>query len=250
MDEEKNVQDGTVSEDSGTESTETGTQETDSGTEQQPQPQPLTEERIHQIIAEQTDLARREIQSVKDKARSEVEAAQRRARLAETESAGYRSSFSGLDEETQRDVELRQLRGEKQYYQGLEVEEAQRRQFQQAIDTFHAQTNQFVTDLGIDPSDKRIDWGSHDEPLLQKQQRILASVAKIQKEDRKLSEGKLKEELEDFKKGIRKELNLDSVDTTQGSAVPGELTIEQLEKMSPEEKRARAAEIAKLPLIE
>ena len=73
MDEIKDVQQDEVSKETPSPKGEESKEET---------PQPLTEERIQQIVAEQVELGKREIQSVKDRARLEIENAERRVRLA------------------------------------------------------------------------------------------------------------------------------------------------------------------------
>lgn len=179
-----------------------------------PQQQPLSEERIRGIIAEAGEKATREIQSVKDKARHEVEAAQRRAIQAESTLGVVRGKMSELDPDTASAMRLAELETRDRYYRDREAQEGQVAQYRQTHDAFHQNMNQFITGMGLDPSDKRIDWGTESEPLLAKQEKILASVGKISKETTKSAEEKLRQELKDTEARLRKDLGIDSVDTS------------------------------------
>ncbi len=206
MDEQK-VQSGSVSE--GTESTEVI----------EPQPQPLTEdilkqridEAVGKALGEQTEKAKREIQSFKDKSKTEFEALVRRANVAETTLQGI---VPELDEETRNKLELQRLRGTVAQHQTREQEEEAKRQYDEFHQTFNAQMTEFITESGIDPADKRIDWGKDAKDALEMQHKIHSSVAKIMKEEKKATEEKRSQDLKDLEAKLRKDLGLDSVDTS------------------------------------
>jgi len=186
---------------------------------EKPQPQPLTEERIQQIVAEQTELAKREIQSVKDRARNEVAEAQRRARLAEAEAVSYKSSFTGLDEETQRDVELRQLRGRDRFYQQQQQLEEQGRQQDMLGKKLQDSLKSHLDSLGIDLNDKRIDWAKDEPEYIAGRSKFDASIAKILKENAKMSEKTQTDKFAEMERKLRVDLGLDSVDTSISAGV-------------------------------
>lgn len=189
------------------------------GGEKPPEPQPLTEEKVQQMIAESSQLAeqqgeekgRRWMQSKKN---GEVTDALRRAKLAEDELAGVSAGLGDLDDDAKARLELARYRSRDQHYQKWEQEEAQRRQFRETYDAFNANMNQFIAEVGLDPNDKRIDWGDESEPLLAKQQRILGVVGKLQKEKEKESKDSVSQQVKDAEAKIRKDLGLDSVDTS------------------------------------
>lgn len=187
------------------------------------EPQPFTPEqdaKLQQMLSEASSTAkeagRREMQGIKDR---EVATADRKARLAESKSAGYESSFANLDEDTRKDVELAQLKSRDQYYQSRESEETQRQQVAAFDQSFHTNLNQFITSMGVDPNDKGIDWGDDATDYLAKQQRVLSSVAKIQKVNAKVTEDKKTQDFKELEAKLRKDLGLDSVDTSTSAGI-------------------------------
>jgi len=192
----------------------------------EPQPQPLSpelEEKIKQVVAEATatatEAARREIQSLKDKARAEVETAQARAALAE-------GTLAGVEAETDpQALELAKLRAKDKVYAQRDVLSVRRQQAETFDKNFRENMNQFVTSMGVDPANKGIDWGENSKDYLEKQRRILASVTKIQKEnqdkDRKVLEDNLTQQQKDFETKIRKDLGLDSEETSVSAGASG-----------------------------
>lgn len=179
----------------------------------EPQPQSL-EEQVKQLIsglAEQTDLSKRELQSFKDKALKEIGEAQARAQFAEESLAGVEAGFKETDPEA---AEMARLRTSDAQHRRMGVAQIQRQQAEVFDKSFQENMNQFITGMGIDPEDKRLDWAPEDRSYLSKQQRILASVSKIQKENQKVTEEKLTQQQVDFEAKIRKDLGLDSEDTS------------------------------------
>jgi len=192
-------------------------------TEQQPQPQPLTEERIKQIVAEATtvatEVAKREIQSVKDKARQEVEDAQARTGFAEDALAGL-----GKDADPEA-VELAKLRASDTYHRKMGAAQAQRQQAETFDKGFQENMTQFITQVGVDPNDKRIDWGADARTYLDKQQRILTSVGKIQQENQtsiqKTLQDNVTQQIKDAEVRIRKDAGLDTEETGVSPGISG-----------------------------
>ncbi len=201
---------------------ETTSQETETTQTEQSQERPLTEERVQQLVAEATakavtdakEAGRRQLQGEQDRNTN----AEKRARLAEGKVSAYETSFKGLDEETQKDIELARLREQDKHYQSTAQEDAQRQQ----DTTFYQRMNEGVLvaldSLGIPRDDKRIDWGAGSQDYIEARSRFDSSVAKIISADRKVTEDKMKGDFKTLESNLRKELNLDSVDTTTGSS--------------------------------
>lgn len=201
-------------------------------------PQLSDEERIAQIVkdevakqtAEATELAKREIQSAKDKARREVETALGRATFAEETTANIERGLGQLDPEQAELIKLKAEKAARDKAEAMGRLGQQREQFDQS---FRSNMTQFITSAGLAPDDKRIDW-AEDAPTgdyLARQQRILASVTKTQKEDAKTADEKRSSEFKDMEAKLRKDLGLDSVDTSVASGVSTDWR-----KGSPEDK--------------
>jgi uncharacterized membrane-anchored protein YjiN (DUF445 family) len=192
--------------------------------EAKPETQPLTQEQVSKMVQESvalaTETAKREIQSIKDKARAEVEQAYRRSQLAETTLNQVRGKLKEADPTFAQELEIAELRTKDQHYQQREAEDMARQQQAQFDNAFKNNLTQFITGLGADPKDPRVDWGEDAKDYLEKQNRILNSVVKLQKEDTKKTEDKRSQEVKDIEIKLRKELGLDSVDTTQPVAGP------------------------------
>ncbi len=217
MDEEKNVQE----EKSSTE--ETTSEETKAETKEESKEQPFSgeqEARIQQMVAQASaeatkqavEAGRRQLQSEQDRNRN-VES---RVRFAEGKANALETSFKGLDEETQKDIELAKYREMDKYYQSSAQEESQK---QQETDFWGRINNQVLTNLdnlGIPRDDKRLDWGEGSRDLPEARARLDASVAKIIGENKKVAEDKMKDDFKTLESNLRKDLNLDSVDTTAG----------------------------------
>lgn len=180
--------------------------------------QPLTEARIKEIIAQATEEGKREIQSVKDKARAEIEAALGRATLAEDTLAGFETGLKEIDPDA---TELAKYKARDRAHQAREAQERQRQQGATFRKAFYESETQSIIDFGVDPNDKRIDWGEDAPDPIVARRRISASVALIHKETAKGAEDKLTQRQQEFEAKTRKDLGLDSVDTSASVGVGG-----------------------------
>jgi hypothetical protein len=199
-----------------------------------PPPQYMTKEAVEEMLKERERIVYergwRESQSTQDK---RVRDAERRVQSAEYEMAAMQRSL-GDDEEARN----RLLATRFQANQVLQRQQAQQDQqaeiTQRAWDNWTSNMADSIHDLGIDPDDKRIDWGDTSEDIGTKQRRILAEVAKIQKEDKALLKKKAEEEVE---AKYRKDNELDLVPpTTLGSAAGKRIfTAQELGRMTPDE---------------
>ena len=151
----------------------------------------LTEEKVRQLIAEATGKAveqareqgKRELQSSQDRNKAEQTRLERRARLAEGQVGAALTHLRSADPEVANEFELTQLRAERDGRLTLEQEEELARQQDEFNVKFHTNLNQFITNLGVDPKDARIDWATDAQDYLEAQQRILTSATVIQKEN-------------------------------------------------------------------
>lgn len=186
----------------------------------------LTEERVQQLITEATATAvakaeeagRRNLQSEQDRNRN----VDRRARLAESRVKSIETSLSGLDEDTQKDIELARYREQDKFYQSSAQEEAQREKekayFQQMNDSLMEE----VKSWGVEPDDKRIDFASDAPDYFTGRKRFTDSLQKIVRENQRVADEEQVQKFKDLEKGLRKDLGLDSVDTTAGSGGEGD----------------------------
>jgi len=209
----ENVQPDVVSEETPSPEVETPSEE------KRPEEQPLTKEEVMRLIAEGTErakeLGRREMQGIKDR---EVAQALQRARFAEETLASTEAGYRELDPQG---AEVARLKGYERAYQ----EDRQRQQIEQQVaaskQVFYDGMTQSITEMGIDPYDKRMDWATDAPDPNTAQRRILASAGKILNEDRKAEVTRLRQELKDEMQQFRKDQGLDSHDTTTSPGVVG-----------------------------
>lgn len=217
------------------------------------QAQPITEERLQQLLAQQAETLKRSLQSEKDKAvaevRREAEKALRRERL---EKDAIKASLKGYDADSgkspQEALELAELRARDQVYQQSEVEEAQRKQSEAYNQQLRASLVDSLKELEIDLEDKRVDWGEGAPDYLTGRSRFDKSVAKIVRENRTKEKDSLEKRLKDVELRINKEAN--SVDTSvSGSAsmesIPTDMAQfkEWIAKLPQKEYEAKQAKI-------
>jgi hypothetical protein len=187
--------------------------------------QPTLEDVLKQVAEAKAEIARvaeeakRSVQSAKDKARSEVESAQKRARIAEQTFTAAQKELEESDPGMARDLELARHRAELADNQQDELRRAQ----ENAQASFHQKFVDNLTsslkELGVDPTDKRIEWGLPDDDYFGAQKRVLASAAKVQKE----TVATLTKQVKDLQAQLKKAQNgeADSVDTSTGSSSSG-----------------------------
>ncbi len=176
---------------------------------------------IRAELAQLVEDSKRQIQSAKDRARAEVESAQKRARIAESTYTATRQELGNLDPDSMTKLELARYKAAEQARIQAEQEEGVRLQ-QEAFHTqFNSSLMELITDMGLDPKDKRIDWATDAANYLDAQKRVLKSAVKIQKENIKTLEASIPQKLKEAEAKLRKDLGLDSVDTTTSVGVAG-----------------------------
>uniref|UniRef100_A0A6H1ZZD6 Uncharacterized protein n=1 Tax=viral metagenome TaxID=1070528 RepID=A0A6H1ZZD6_9ZZZZ len=172
--------------------------------------QPLSEARVRELLSELVEPFKRQAQSASDRAQAALD----RARLAEDTLAGMEGGLREIDPDA---TELARLKARDRHYQARDAFERQRQQMVAVDQSFHANMHQFITEAGVDPNDKGIDWGNDAKDYWEKQRRILVSVGKIQK-------GKIdrtKQDAEDKVAKERREAGIDSVDSSASLGAGG-----------------------------
>lgn len=205
---------------------ETTSTEPETTQEEPAQAQPLTEERVQQLVAEATaravaeakEIGRRELQSEQDRNK----AIEKRARLAETRATAYETSFGNLDEETRSQVELARYRKQEELNQTTAQEESRRAEEEAYFKAMNQSLLDEVATFGIDPDDKRIDYASDAPDYFTGRKRFTESIQKVLGENKKAAEEKMSNDFKELESKLRKELNLDSVDTTAGGGSGGD----------------------------
>ncbi len=174
----------------------------------------LTPEQVNEIIRKALIEERPKIyQSVADKLRHESDTAIRRAQVAEGTLTNFRGRLGELDPEMSKDLELAEYKARAKAEQVAAAEEAKAREQGTFIQTFNKQTEEHLAELGIDLDDKRLDLALDASPL-ERRERIDKSIRKIIKANAKTAEEKQSQVIKDVEAKIRKDLGLDSVDTS------------------------------------
>ncbi len=219
--------------------------------------QPFSEEqeaRMQQLMAEATskakDEGKREMQGIKDR---EVAGANRRAKQAEALSSAYQSGFGDLDEETRKEVETVKMRGENQFYKTQQQEDEARRQQESYYASLNQSLRDEVSNMGIDPTDSRIDYAPDAPNYFEGRKRFsdsLAKAVKVKNDDlEKTLIQKAEDKFKELDTAFRKEHNLDSQDTATSGGVVNQSDADFMAKFGDgslpltKENRARYADI-------
>jgi len=195
--------------------------------EVKPQEQSLTKEDVTRMIAEQTEVAKREIQSAKDKAKAEVDSAQRRARFAEDSLGRVRGRYENLDPEARQALEVEDLRAENLAFKQRDQQGIIERQRAEEEQSLVQALMEHLSDMGIDPNDKRIDWAIGATTRSEGLRKFNKSMAQITKEDVSTNAQKVIQDAKDKLAQERKEAGLDSTDEGTLSGVSGKKTFTQ-----------------------
>jgi len=166
---------------------------------------------IKRMVAEETEKVKRAFQSEKDiaikRARQESEQA---IAAAEERAAAVMRKLAEGDPEGAASLQLADRDAKLNQYQRREQEAAAIRQAAEFDNTFKTNMAESLKALGIDPTDKKIDWAEDAGDYFQRQQRILHSAGKLQQSQREKDKMEWKEEFAKF----RREQGFDSVDTS------------------------------------
>uniref|UniRef100_A0A6M3IGB2 Uncharacterized protein n=1 Tax=viral metagenome TaxID=1070528 RepID=A0A6M3IGB2_9ZZZZ len=170
-------------------------------------------------------LTKAEVQAMLDKKERQWQSVSERQRKAlSTEAKNYRkraesveSQLAVINEVAAKDPALAaRMRAATTAAQARAYQEQERvySQEQEKQSFFDDMSSVIREEFGVDPEDKRIDMAFDAKTQQEATRRILASVSKIRKEDSKKETESLKEEIA---RELRKELGIDSVDTTSSS---------------------------------
>lgn len=180
-----------------------------------PDPMAEMEARLEAKYAAKVEEVSRKFQSISDR---DIKAANREAAGHRREADTSRSIIDSM----RNDPTIKQRLP---YYENKAAADAYRQQEdgradEEAKREYFEITRDRIADLGIDVNDSRLDWADDATDIRKATDRILRSVAKIQKADSgKLKESILKEvreELKDKEANLRREAGIESVDSTIG----------------------------------
>lgn len=194
------------------------------------QPQLSVEEQVAKAMEGQLETFSRKMQSQSDRVLARIQ------REAETTASVADSALANMDADLDTEVAKPRPRARAQHLGQLQMRRQQEQQMDQAVEGFDSTLTQYVQSLGIDPNDKNIDWAKdaslpNGMPDFQtRQAKILASVGKLQKENAELAVQKAEDRFRELETNLRKELELDKVDTTASAGGGGGSDAEFLKK--------------------
>lgn len=182
---------------------------------------------VRRLIADSTsdavekakDVGRRELQSQQDKNKAEAARLERRAKAAEAALKATQRTLEELDPDAASKAELARYKAQEQELSLTEQQEEALKTQQEFHQQFQNNLTQFITSLGIDPEDEKIDWAVDAKNYLEAQQRVLKSVADIQSEslkEYKNLEKRLKEDEKKKAEESKREANSVETTTSQG----------------------------------
>lgn len=179
-------------------------------------------ELIKAEVAKATEAAKREIQSVKDKAAAEISRHISGRQLADNIARTATAKLKEIDPATATEIELQQVRGELNVRTTLEQQERQRIEQQERQDKLFNNLQKKIKKLGVDPLDPRLQGiGAGIKDFDDFEMAVLDKAEELKKEqDKAMSANddkvtKLEKEIAELKKQLNLESN--SVD----SSIPG-----------------------------
>jgi hypothetical protein len=173
-------------------------------------------------VAKATEVAKRELQSVKDKAAAEISRHAQRASASDATLRAVTGKLRELDPATATEVELAQLRSEASERTRSEQAEQIQHQQQEAWTRFQADIIEEITEMGVDPQDPKLDTGAGSKDWGELHKRVIKSAAKIKKEQetKMASQSDEVKQLRDQIAKLERQINgeANSVDTSTSSA--------------------------------
>jgi hypothetical protein len=197
-----------------------------------PTPQPLPD--VKEIVRQEMEAIKRQLQSEKDKSIAEVRReAEKTIGLYKRQAEELATQFGAVDPQA---AELARLKSQEKYYREQETEEMTKKQLQDFDANFRDSIGQALQAMEIDPVDKRLDWAEDAMDYVVKQRRVLLSAARINSDKNKALKEEVKKSIADETAKLRRELGFDSVDTgIAASGGVGTFTRGSIAKMSLED---------------
>jgi len=172
--------------------------------------EPLTEAKVAQMLVEAREADKKHFQSLADtviaKANREARDARTKAGAAEASRVAMKQQLLKTNPQAKQALDFADAQARLQYYDSKEAEDTFSNQF-------YGNLKEDIVNRGIDPTDKRIDWGEDAKDTFETQKRVLASVAKIQKDDEVSDRRKFEQRMEDKFAQLSKDAGIDSVRT-------------------------------------
>lgn len=181
----------------------------------QPSQDDVIAKKIDEAVAKvraELESSQRQIQSAKDRAIAELERERRTRMVSESTLNTLRSRVKETDPDFEKDLRLAEYEAREKANQQALVAEQARHQQTQLLTDFYNTLSEHVKEVGLDPSDKRLDYGNEGDTLFQRQQKFLKSLAKAQNET-------LTQARKEYEAKLRKDAGIDSVDTAAPTGV-------------------------------
>jgi len=189
--------------------------------ESKEKPEPLSEERIADIVNKRVVELTGRMQSERDIAIKQTLKAKEESRFYRENLEKVRSKYSELDPDQRGILESEDLKNEVNLYRKRESDELTKQEQEAQAKVLWESIQQHLKDLGINEEDKRLDWAHDATDSVSARRRFDTSVSKILKEEGTKKERTLKDELRQTLKDeiakTRKDLGLDSEDTSHSA---------------------------------
>lgn len=193
----------------------TGTPPVDeTSTQSQPAEQPLTKADVEAMIEKVNRQWQRTSEQQRRALSSEAKDYRQRAELAESQNSFMEQVIKN---DPRMSAQFRAAMTSAQAQQFRNREQSDRIEKDKAA-FYNDIMSQVKDELGIEPDDKRMDWGMDAETPAEANRRILSSITKIQKEEQKTLEGRLRQQIKDEIAKARKDAGLDSVDKSSSGS--------------------------------
>jgi len=178
--------------------------------------QPLTEEKVSQMLDAKAEELKRHYQSVADRG---IRAAQKGEGIAKRKAAIAESQVNTFNQIAASNPQLAaQVKNAMTAAQAQAFKERENLDMaEQAKQDFFDKMAALPEKFGIDPNDKRLDLANDAEDSIVATDRIMTSISTIIAEDAKKADARRSQELKDFEVRLRKDLGVDSADTTAPS---------------------------------
>ena len=206
--------------------------------------EPSPEERLAKLIDERvaqeidskiktlTEQSRREIQSAKDKAKVEVQRAQRDTQQMSQAFDFARAQVGQDDPELATRLRLAQLEASQRTTAQQEAERQYEEARQKAEEDFQTSIKSIITGLGLDPSDPKIDMAGDTQNFTEKMSRILSSAVGVHNENVATREKGFEERLKALESGQQRQTNVEQNSVESTSSQQGEVRTPDAEFMS------------------
>lgn len=193
------------------------------------QTQPLTEERIAEIVQAAVETSSKRLkQSFDDKLKAELG----KSRGGQPPDLGnVLGLLENADPEVKAQALERILKGQQEQQARAQQAAQQKAAYEKVVNEWSDDNTEFLVSLGLDPADKSLDWGNPEsETLAVRQKKLHASAAKVIKARMEGSAKDAKKKADEVVATKAVELGLESNAAVGGGTATHEITIEDVKK--------------------